>query len=102
MKANLSGIRTIVMPKKGREGSIDDARLLEVSNVSMSFGVLTVLRKVSFSVARGNILVMIGPNGAGKSTLLKLISGLLFPASGEIWFKGQRIDRMAPHRIAAL
>ena len=102
MKANLAGIRTMVMPKKKRQRNIDDARLLEVSNLCMAFGVLTVLKKVSFSVARGNILVMIGPNGAGKSTLLKLISGLLSPASGEIWFKGQRIDGMAPHRIASL
>jgi branched-chain amino acid transport system ATP-binding protein len=76
--------------------------LLEVSGVSMVFGVLAVLKKVSFSVDKGNILVMIGPNGAGKSTLLKIISGLLSPASGEIWFKGQRIDGMAPHRIASL
>ena len=90
------------MPKKKRQRNIDDARLLEVSHVSMSFGVLNVLKRVSFSVARGDILVMIGPNGAGKSTLLKLISGLLSPASGEIWFKGQRIDSMAPHQIASL
>lgn len=90
------------MPRRRQVRSIDDACLLEVSNVSMAFGVLTVLKKVSFSVAKGNILVMIGPNGAGKSTLLKLISGLLTPASGEIWFKGQRIDGVAPHRIAAL
>jgi branched-chain amino acid transport system ATP-binding protein len=102
MKTKLAGIKTVVRPKKKRPRSIDDARLLEVSNVSMSFGVLNVLKRVSFSVARGDILVMIGPNGAGKSTLLKLISRLLSPASGEIWFKGQRIDRMAPHQIAAL
>jgi branched-chain amino acid transport system ATP-binding protein len=102
MKANLAAIRTIVMPKKRRPESIDDTRLLEVDNLSMAFGVLSVLKQVSFSVARGNILVMIGPNGAGKSTLLKLISGLLTPASGEIWFKGQRIDGVPPHRIAAL
>jgi branched-chain amino acid transport system ATP-binding protein len=90
------------MPRRRQVRSIADACLLEVSNVSMAFGVLTVLKKVSFSVDTGNILVMIGPNGAGKSTLLKLISGLLSPASGEIWFKGQRIDRVAPHHIAAL
>lgn len=102
MKANLAGIRTAIMPRKRRERSTDDTRLLEVSNVSKSFGVLTVLKKVSFSVARGNILVMIGPNGAGKSTLLKIISGLLPLAEGEIWFKGQKINGMTPHQIAAL
>ncbi len=102
MKANLAGIRTVIMPRRRRERSTDDTRLLEVSNVSKSFGVLTVLKKVSFSVARGNILVMIGPNGAGKSTLLKIISGLLPLAEGEIWFKGQKINGMTPHQIAAL
>ena len=102
MKANLAGIRTVIMPRRRRERSTNDTRLLEVSNVSKSFGVLTVLKKVSFSVARGNILVMIGPNGAGKSTLLKIISGLLPLAEGEIWFKGQKINGMTPHQIAAL
>jgi branched-chain amino acid transport system ATP-binding protein len=102
MKANLAGIRTAIMPRKKRETSTNDACLLEVSNVSKSFGILTVLKKVSFSVARGNILVMIGPNGAGKSTLLKIISGLLPLTEGEIWFKGQKISGMAPHQIASL
>jgi len=96
MKANLSGIRTIVMPKKGREGSIDDARLLEVSNVSKSFGVLAVLKKVSFSVARGNILVMIGPNGAGKSTLIKAVSGAVIPDEGEVKLNGETVHFTSP------
>ncbi len=102
MKANLASIRTVIIPRKKRVKGVDDSRLLEVNRVSMAFGVLNVLKEVSFSVAKGDILVMIGPNGAGKSTLLKLISGLLTPASGEIWFKGQKIDGMAPYRIAAL
>jgi branched-chain amino acid transport system ATP-binding protein len=102
MKANLAGIRTAIMPRRRRQRSTDDTRLLEVSNVSKSFSVLAVLKKVSFSVGRGNILVMIGPNGAGKSTLLKIISGLLPITEGEIWFKGQKISGMAPHQIASL
>jgi branched-chain amino acid transport system ATP-binding protein len=101
VKANLAGIRTVIMPRRSRV-TRDGAHLLEVSGVSMVFGVLAVLKKVTFSVDKGNILVMIGPNGAGKSTLLKIISGLLSPASGEIWFKGQRVDGIAPHRIASL
>jgi len=76
--------------------------LLEVKDVSMAFGVLNVLKGVSFSVARGNILVIIGPNGAGKSTLLNLISGLLSQQKGEIWLDGNRISRVPPYRIAAM
>ena len=102
MKANLTGIRTAIMPRKKKGKGATGTHLLEVRNVSMAFGVLTVLKQVSFSVARGNILVLIGPNGAGKSTLLKLISGLLPPAEGEIWFKQQRINGLAPHHIAQL
>lgn len=101
MKASLAGIKTALKPNKKARG-IADTHLLEVRKVSITFGVLTVLKKVSLSVARGNILVVIGPNGAGKSTLLKLISGLLLPAEGEIWFKQQRINGMAPHDIARL
>jgi len=102
MKASLAGIKTALKPNKKGQRGIADTHLLEVRKVSITFGVLTVLKKVSLSVAKGNVLVMIGPNGAGKSTLLKLISGLLLPAEGEIWFKRQRINGMAPHDIARL
>ena len=102
MKVNLAGMKDVAVPKKERKSGAVDAPLLEVRNVSMAFGVLTVLNGVSFSVPRGNILVMIGPNGAGKSTLLKLISGLLPLQEGEVWFRQKRLNRIAPHRIASL
>lgn len=76
--------------------------ILEVKNVSMTFGVLSVLNNVNFSVPEGNILVMIGPNGAGKSTMLKLISGLITLQKGDIIFRGKRLNGMAPNRIALL
>ena len=102
MKADLAGMKGVAVSKKERKSDAVDAPLLEVRNVSMAFGVLTVLNGVSFSVPRGNILVMIGPNGAGKSTLLKLISGLLPLQEGEVWFRQKRLNRIAPHRIASL
>jgi len=102
MKVNLAGMKSVAVPKKERRSGAVDAPLLEVRNVSMAFGVLTVLNGVSFSVPVGNILVMIGPNGAGKSTLLKLISGLLPLQEGEVWFRQKRLNRIAPHRIASL
>ena len=102
MKVNLAGMKSVTVSKKERKSGAVDAPLLEVRNVSMAFGVLTVLNGVSFSVPVGNILVMIGPNGAGKSTLLKLISGLLPLQEGEVWFRQKRLNRITPHRIASL
>ena len=102
MKVDLARMKSVTVSKKGRRSGAVDAPLLEVRNVSMAFGVLTVLNGVSFSVPVGNILVMIGPNGAGKSTLLKLISGLLPLQEGEVWFRQKRLNRIAPHRIASL
>jgi ABC-type branched-subunit amino acid transport system ATPase component len=100
--ANLASIKAAMIPKRKAERDFDHRRLLEVRDVSMSFGMLTVLKGVTFSVPRGNILVMIGPNGAGKSTLLKLISGLLPVQKGEIWFRQRRLNGIAPHDIASL
>lgn len=104
MKVDFARLKSIIRLKKEEEREPDTihAPILKVRNVSMAFGVLTVLKKVSFSISRGDILIMIGPNGAGKSTLLKLISGLLPLQEGEIWFKQQRLSKIAPHRIASL
>ena len=100
-KANLSGIKTAILPRK-KTAAADDGYILTVKDVSKSFGVLSVLKRVSFSVSRGNIMVMIGPNGAGKSTLLKIISGLLPLSSGEIYFREQRINGVPPHKITTM
>ena len=102
MKVNPTAMESVAMPEEARKRSASGNPLLKVRDVSMAFGVLTVLKGVSFSVPKGNILVIIGPNGAGKSTLLNLISGLLPLQEGEIWFKKQRLGRIAPHRISSL
>jgi len=68
------------------------APLLEVRNVSKSFGGLKATNDVSFSVYRDEIVGLIGPNGAGKSTLLKQITGILKPDKGTIHFKGRKIN----------
>ena len=74
--------------------------LLEVRNVTKTFGGLTAVNNVSFDVADKEILSVIGPNGAGKSTLFKLISSFLPTTSGEVLFKGERISNLAPHIVA--
>jgi branched-chain amino acid transport system ATP-binding protein len=73
--------------------------LLELKDVTKRFGGLTASSHLTFSVAEGEILGLIGPNGAGKTTLFNLVNGFLRPTSGEILFKGARIDRLRPHEV---
>jgi len=70
--------------------------LLEVKDIRVSYDRVEVLRGVSLVLEEGEIVTLIGSNGVGKSTTLKTISGLLHPTSGEISFRGKRIDRSAP------
>jgi ABC-type branched-subunit amino acid transport system ATPase component len=76
--------------------------LLEVRAISVAFGGLSALREVSFDVAEGEIAALIGPNGAGKTTLFNCVSGFQSVDAGEIRFRGERLDRLSAHRIAAL
>ena len=73
--------------------------LLEVKNVSKSFGGLKAIKDVSFNVEKGELVGIIGPNGAGKSTLFNLISGVYHPDSGIIIFKGEDITRREPYEL---
>lgn len=74
--------------------------ILEGRSVTRYFGGLPAVKDVGFEVQEGEIMGLIGPNGAGKTTLLNLISGVFPLSDGEIFFKGERISGMAPHRIA--
>jgi branched-chain amino acid transport system ATP-binding protein len=76
--------------------------ILEVENVTKSFGGLTALDNVSFSVEAGEIRGLIGPNGAGKSTMFKNIAGFYAPTRGEIRYQGRPISGLQPHSIAEL
>lgn len=73
--------------------------LLDVANVSKSFGGNQVLTSVTFSLEKGEILGLLGPNGSGKSTLLNTISGFTRPDGGSITFNGQSIARKPGHQI---
>ncbi len=73
--------------------------LLEISNLTKSFGGLQVLHDVSFALKEGEILGLIGPNGAGKSTLFNLITGVYRPNRGDIRFRGKSLAGLKPHRI---
>ncbi|MBA4350066.1 MAG: ABC transporter ATP-binding protein, partial [Rhodobacter sp.] len=67
--------------------------ILDLNDVSKSFGALKVTDAVSFSVPRGQALGIIGPNGAGKSTLFNLITGNIMPDTGRITLLGQDVTR---------
>ena len=75
------------------------SRLLEVQNLSVSYGAIVALRSVTLDVAEGEAVAILGANGAGKSTLLKALSGLLKPASGRIRFDGEDITGLRPAQL---
>ncbi len=70
--------------------------MLEVKQLRTGYGGMDVIHGIDISVGAGEIVALVGANGAGKSTLVKTISGLMPARSGEIWFDGQRIDRLSP------
>ena len=72
--------------------------LLQVSHVVKSFGATSVLRDVSFDVARGEIVCLLGPSGCGKSTLLNIIAGLEHADSGSVFVNGEDISGTPVHR----
>ena len=75
--------------------------ILEVRKLCKQFGGIVAVHVVTFEVARGEIFAIIGPNGAGKTTLFNLISGALPASSGEMRYKGELLNGMLPHQIAA-
>ena len=74
--------------------------ILEVRSAEKRFGGVKAVDGVNLSVERGTITALIGPNGSGKTTLFNLIDGTMPVDRGEIWFDGERIDRLAPYRRA--
>ena len=66
-------------------------RLIELKNISLSFGNRQILDNISFGINQGEILGMLGPNGVGKSTIFNLITGLIKPDFGKILINGQDV-----------
>lgn len=73
--------------------------MLEINNVSKSFGGLKATKDLSFNVNEGEIVSVIGPNGAGKTTLFNLITGVYTPDEGDIRFQGQSLVGRKPNEI---
>jgi branched-chain amino acid transport system ATP-binding protein len=71
-------------------------KILELTKVRKSFGGIKAVEEFSLSVEEGEIFGLIGPNGAGKSTLFNCIAGVFPPTSGEIVFRGEKINNQRP------
>jgi len=75
--------------------------MLEIKNLSVSYGAIKALHGVSLSVKPGSIVTLIGCNGAGKSTTLRAVSGLVKSTAGEILYDGKSISGLPAHQIVA-
>jgi branched-chain amino acid transport system ATP-binding protein len=75
-------------------------KFFSIENLTISFGGLRAVDKVNINIEAGVIFSIIGPNGAGKTTIFNCISGLYKPDKGAIFFKGEDIVGLKPHRIA--
>ena len=76
--------------------------VLEVDNISKSFGGLQANAQAHLKVESGKITALIGPNGAGKTTLFAIVSGFVIPDEGRVTFQGQYITVMQPFDICHL
>jgi branched-chain amino acid transport system ATP-binding protein len=80
----------------------DPAALLSARDLSVRFGGVLAVNKVSFDVQRGEVFTLIGPNGAGKTTVFNLISRIYEPTGGTLEFEGRRLNDVPAHAIARL
>jgi branched-chain amino acid transport system ATP-binding protein len=88
----------LVASNELKEGDV----LLEIEDIQMYFGKVAALAGVSLKVRKGEIHSVIGPNGAGKTVMMNCINGLYHPQKGDIYFKGQHINRLKPYERAKL
>ncbi|MGA2094177.1 MAG: ATP-binding cassette domain-containing protein [Sedimentisphaerales bacterium] len=90
---NAGEVKTAPLP--GAPGDIKpDDGIIVLKNIARRFGNNIVLDDISLAIEKGKTTVVIGPSGCGKSVLLKLMIVLLRPTSGQVYFKGQRIDEL--------
>lgn len=79
--------------------SVPAPPILEIRNLSCSFGSRTILRDVSLTVSEGETVVLLGRSGSGKTTLLKTVNGLIRPSAGEVFFEGKPAAAWDPIRL---
>ncbi len=76
--------------------------MLEARDVSLAFGGVRAIAKLSFDIYPGEVLAIIGPNGAGKTSVLNVVTRVFEPSSGSIRFEGRELTQSRRHEVAAL
>jgi len=76
--------------------------MLQVNNLSKSFGGLQAVSNVSLGIKENSIHSILGPNGAGKTTLFNLITGAIAPMNGTVYFNGREVTGWSPDKLAAI
>jgi len=87
--------------RPARRDGADGGAVLETKKCTIRFGGLVAVSELDMAVREGEIYGLIGPNGAGKTTIFNLLTGVYRPTSGEIYFKGRRVDGLRPYQIAS-
>lgn len=75
--------------------------MIELENITRSFGSLQVLKGISLSIGKGEVVSITGPSGAGKTTLLQIMGSLDKPDGGHVFYNGQDITRMGEKELSA-
>lgn len=78
----------------------NEATLLELDNIGISFGGLRAVDQLDLKVKKGQIVGLIGPNGAGKTTVFNIVTGVYKPTDGRVLWKGKEINGLPPYRVA--
>ncbi len=78
--------------------AISSPSVVELRDVSKSFGDVRAVKDVSFTLPKGSVLTILGPSGCGKTTLLRMIAGFDSPTHGEIFIQGQPVSSVPPHQ----
>ena len=73
-------------------------QVLKVDNLSLAYGKQEILRSISFSIKKGEIVGLLGPNGAGKSSIIKILAGLVFPKTGKLYFEDKNLESFSELR----
>src|SRR5579884_787837 len=71
---------------------------IQIRQLTKKFGAATPLRAVDLDIGAGELFALLGPSGGGKTTLLRSLAGLQAPDEGQIFFDGEEVTRLAPHR----
>lgn len=73
--------------------------MLELKELSMKFGGLKALNRISLAIGTGEVVGLVGPNGAGKTTLFNVLSGFYRSSEGQIIFKGEDVSNLKPYQL---